>query len=325
VGNLAAWGKGRTFPAVDPANLPRVVTLDTKELLASSEATKDRARPTDLQPPPKKDAPPAPDPPPPPPPAARAALEEADPCALLEGLGPWPTAVPPAAAPAPRLATTLALRFAGDRGPALVLGRHGLARTAALAFDPADLAAWDGFAAAAARLVRGLAAMGPGPAAAVEEVAGGRGGTRVAVVLAGPPADTAPVPRVEALHPEGDSPAALPVERTGPRRFAVTLPPGPPGPRALVLRTADGGAVPLGLLDPGPPAAAPDAGFPARLAAAAGLPPGGALPPAGPGGPGPARSRGREAPLLVAAALLLLLEAGLRRRGGELDRAAGAR
>ncbi len=335
LGNLSAWGKGRTFPAVDPASLPRIVTLDTERIVAAGKEAREKAKPLpDLTPPPSKKAPgagteakppgaeakPVPEPPKPP---ARSALEAADPCALLEGLAPWPAAVPPESAPEARQATTLALRFAGEGGPALVLGRHGLGRTAVLSFDPGDLAAWERFGPAMARLVRGLAPPGPGPAV---EVLGSRAeaaGTWVRFEVRGAAEETLPVPRVEALDPAGDSPAAVPVEREGARRFAALVPPGPPGPRTLVVRVPGGNDCPVAWFEAGGarPGRARDPGLAARVAAASGaaLVEGGALPPPPPPRPGrPVRvPLGLE--LLVAAALLLVVDTALRRlrTGGE--------
>jgi hypothetical protein len=327
LGNLATWGKGRTYPAVDPATLPRIITLDTQVLVAAGKEALAKAKPLpDVTPPPSKDAPPRkPDRPPAPKegpkPPARAALEAADPCALLEGIGPWPAAVPPESAPEARQATTLALRFAGEGGPALVLGRHGLGRTAVLSFDPADLAAWEGFADAMARLLRGLAPAGPGPSVEVLDAAPAAGGTRVRFEVRGSDDGPLPVPRVEVLDPAGDTPSAAAVEREGAHRFAALVPPGPPGPRTLVVSTGEPGApgVPVSWFDPGgPPPRRPwDPGLAARVAAAAGavLVGEGPLP-----GPGPARPREPvrrplEVPLLALAALLLAVDTGLRRAG----------
>jgi hypothetical protein len=325
LGSLSAWGKGRTFPAVDPASLPRVVTLDTERIVAAGKEAREKAKPLpDVTPPPSKNPPetkppgpetkPRPEPPKPP---ARTALETADPCALLEGLAPWPAAVPPEAAPEARQATTLALRFAGEAGPALVLGRHGLGRTAALSFDPGDLAAWERFGPAMARLLRGLAPPGPGPAVEVLGAAPGPAGTRVRFEVRGAAEETLAVPCVEALDPAGDSPAAVPVEREGARRFAAVVPPGPPGPRTLVVRVPGAYDCPVAWFDAGGPRRGRpwDPGLAARVAAAAGatLVGEGGLPPPAPPRPGkPVRvPLGLE--LLVAAAVLLVLDTALRR------------
>jgi hypothetical protein len=320
LGNLSSWGKGRTFPAVDPETLPRVVTLDTERVVAAGKEALAKARPAPDLPTPPSDVPP-PKPSPggsPPEPAPRVALEAADPCALLEGLGAWPAAVPPEAAPEARQATTLALRFAGAGGPALVLGRHGLGRTAVLSFDPADLAAWEGFPPAMARLVRGLAAAGPGPAVELLGATPGVEGTRVSFEVRGGGEGPLPPPRVEALHPSGDSPSAVPVEREGARRFAALLPPGKPGARTLVVRTGGAGdpGVPLAWFDRGPaPAAPPDPTRAARIARAAGATyVEGDLPPFPPARPGRPERVPVGLPLVVAAALLFLADTVLRRR-----------
>jgi hypothetical protein len=327
LGNLAVWGKGRTFPAVDPASLPRVVTLDTERIVAAGKEALAKAKPLpDVTPPPSKDAPPKPpdreptamEPPKPP---ARAALEAADPCALLEGIGPWPPAAPPESAPEARQATTLALRFAGEGGPALVLGRHGLGRTAALSFDPSDLAPWEGFAAAMARLVRGLAPAGPGPAVEVLGAEPVEGGTRVRFEVRGSGEGPLPVPRVEVLDPAGDTPSAAPVEREGAHRFAALVPPGPAGPRTLVV--AAGGpevpGIPVAWFEPGggPKARPWDPGLAARVAAAAGavLVGEGPLPAPGPARPGTPVRTPLELPFAALAALLLAVDTGLRRAG----------
>jgi hypothetical protein len=326
LGYLAQWGGGRSFPAVDPGVLPRVVTLDTRRIVEAGEEAVKRAKPLpDAPPPPERDPPPAPPSPPAKPappsgPPARVALEAADPSALLEGLGPWPAAVPPEAAPEARQATTLALRFAEGGGPALVLGRHGLGRTAVLVFDPSDLAGWEGFAPALARIARGLAPAGPGPRVEVVAVEPGAAGTRVVFDVRGDGDGTLPVPRVEALDPGGDSPAAVPVERESARRFAARVPPGAPGPRTLVVRAggaADSG-VPLGWFDPGAPAAAApwDPDLPSRIARGAGVPlVTGDLPPPGPARDGPPGRVPAGTAMLVAAAVALVLDTALRRMG----------
>jgi hypothetical protein len=212
----------------------------------------------------------------------------------------------------------VALRFAGDHGPALVLGRHGLGRTAALVFDPADVAGWDGFGAAMARLVRSLAPVVPGSPVQAARVRPTAAGTAVRIDVRGD--GILPPPRVEALDPRGDSPASVPVLRLAPRSFEVVLPPGLPGFRALAVHAGPPGepGFPLAIFDPGPaprPPADPEA--PRRLADAAGVPcvPLHAIPPPEPARPGPGRRRPLEWPFLVAAALLLAVDTGLRRAG----------
>ena len=322
MGNLASWGRGRSWPALDPAAIPEVVTLDTRRIVQAGKEATAKAKPTDLPAPPKQSPKPEPkrEPPPDkpkPPKDDRVAVAAADPCALIEGLGPWPAARPPEAAPEPRLATTLALRFEGNRGPALVLGRHGLGRTAALALDPADWAASDSFAPFAARLARGLAPATGGPAVALLGAEASGDGARVRFELAG--TGVAAAPGVVALHTSGDTPSPVPVEREGARRFAALVPPGPAGPRTLVVRAAgpDGPAVPLAWFDSGPPPpAVPDPAAPRRLAEAAGVPfVEGALPPPTPVQGGPTRPVPGGAWLAALAALLLAADAGLRRAG----------
>ncbi len=319
MGNLSQWGRGRTFPALDPEDLPQIVTLDTRRFVeAGRDAVKKGMPAPDQRPPPSERPPEAKAlPTEPRKPLSRVALESADPCAALEGLGPWPPAVPPEAAPEARLATTLALRFAEGRGPAVVLGRHGLGRTAVLAFDPADMAEDPGFAPAMARLVRALASAAAAPPASVLAVVPGLEGTRVRFEVRAAGVGPAPTPRVEMLDPRGDSPAAVPVERDGARRFAALLPPGPAGFRTLVVRSGgrDDPGTPLGLFDPGPPPPpAPDPGVPARIAAAAGVPLlDGPLPPWPPAGPGPSRPVPAALWLAAAAAFCLVGDAAMRR------------
>ncbi|MCK6481230.1 MAG: hypothetical protein L6R43_14145, partial [Planctomycetes bacterium] len=322
LGSLSDWGGGRTFPAVDPATLPEIVTLDTRRVQAAGrEAAKKGERDPDLDPPPGTGPPKPPEktpekPLPPPAPPAKAALLPADPCAVLEGLAPFAPAVPPEAPPAARQATTVALRFEGDRGPALVLGRHGLGRTGVLAADPADLAASEEFPAAAARILRSLAPAAAGAGVSLVSVEAEAAGTRVRFEVR---ADgVAPIPRVELLDAAGDGPAPAAVERAGARRFEVVLPAEAAAYRTLVVRTGEGdGGTPLGFFDPGPAAArAADPDLPRRVAAAAGavfvegeLPP---PPPAGPGAPVPVPAGVWVA---VAGAILLLADAILRRAG----------
>jgi len=319
LGNLAAWGRGRTWPAVDPETLPQVVTLDTRAVMAAGkEASKGTPVP-DVPVPTEAAAAPVPRSPPPAPPAAPAtvAVEEDEPSALVAGLGPWPPAVPPDAAPEPRLATAVALRFAGGRGPALVLGRHGLGRTAALVPSAGGAAwtAWDGYAPAMARIVRGLAPATPPSPVAVLEPEAGADGTRVRFEVRGE--GTMPLPRVEALRPSGDSPAAVPVGRLGARRFAALLPPGTPGHRTLVLLREGEPPVPFGAFDPGPPPPdRPDAGAARRLAERAGVAfVEGRLPPAPPSRPGPPRRVPLAPWLLGVAAALLVADLALRNAG----------
>ncbi|MHC4822205.1 MAG: vWA domain-containing protein, partial [Planctomycetota bacterium] len=191
LGNLAQWGKGRTYPAVDPRRLPQVVTLDTRRVVADADALSKSEPAPDLTPPetdlpeadPEKDTTAESDPETPGP----VAVVPVDPSALLEDLGSWPAAVPPVAAPEPRLATTVALGFENDGGPVLVLGRHGLGRTAVLVpgadgglgDDPASWHRWEGWAAAMTRLARGLAPVPPPSPVEVVDRFATESGTRV--------------------------------------------------------------------------------------------------------------------------------------------------
>ena len=324
LGSLSNWGGGRTFPAVDPANLPRVVTMDARRIVeAGKEASRRGERDPDLTPPTPPERPPEtpPERPPPekPPGPIPVPLEAVDPCAVLEGLPPFHPALPPEAAPAARQSTTLALRFSGDGGPALVLGRHGLGRTAVLVADAAELAASPAFPAAAARIVRSLAAAPPAAPAVLRSVHPGEMGTRVAFELPAGSGGAAPVPRVEVLDAAGDGPAPAPVVRTGDRRFEVTVPGEGARWRTLVVRTggAEGAGSPLGFFDPGSPPPDPaDGDLPARVAALAGIPLlEGPLPPPPPGRPGAPMPSPAGPWLGVLAALLLLSDAALRRAG----------
>jgi hypothetical protein len=245
-----------------------------------------------------------------------------EPVALLEGLGPWPDAAVPDAPPEPRLASQVALAFPGEDGPVLVLGRHGLGRTAllvpgaggGLGGTPGDWSRWEGFAPAMARLVRGLA---PAPAATpvdVVEVLPSAEGALVTLEVHAPRDVVVEAPDVHPWDDLGDPRARLPVARSGDSRFDVRLPAGPPAARTLAVALADGTIVPVVAFDPGVRPAAPDPGAPERLARAAGVTyVETALPAPPPGTPGPPR-RVPLAPLLALASLLFLLaDAAVRR------------
>ncbi len=335
LGSLAVRGRGRTYAALDPSALPRIVTMDAVRFAGEAGAAARKA--PDLPDPPQRPAdPPPPDPSPDPAvprgqekerdgDATPLPVEAADPVAALEGLGPWPPALPPEAAPDARPATAVALRFAGGGPPLLVLGRHGLGRTAffAAAADggdpprtPGPWPTWERYGAFAARLVRALASPPAGSPAEVVSVVAGFEGTAVVLEVGGEGA--LPAPRVELLHARGDSPAGLDVVRVGDRRFRVPLPPADPGPRLLLLSPAGATApIPVAVADPGPPPDGPLHADPlARLLDGTGAAPlRGGVPPAAPPRPGPPLRRPLAGALLAAAVAAFVADAALRRWG----------
>jgi hypothetical protein len=329
LGNLAQWGKGRTYPAVDPRRLPQVVTLDTRRVVADADALSKSEPAPDLTPPetdlpeadPEKDTTAGSDPETPGP----VAVVPVDPSALLEDLGSWPAAVPPVAAPEPRLATTVALGFENDGGPVLVLGRHGLGRTAVLVpgadgglgDDPASWHRWEGWAAAMTRLARGLAPVPPPSPVEVVDRFATESGTRVTLRWNAPRDTVLDEPAVRLLQSSGDTPVSLPVVRAGDALFHVHLPPGERGPRTLAA-TLHGVTAAVAVFDPGPHSPAEDPGAVRELARRTGATlVTGDLPEPPPPLPGPPR-RTPLLPWLAAAALgLFLLDTGLRRTGAE--------
>jgi len=137
---LAKWGRGRPMLAL-PHEIPQVVTQDTQRIVkARGERGKDaeRAPPTEEKP---EEPAPAAEPPPPPPPPPPAALEiVAEPGAPLDMLkGLLPEELPKVAAPEEgklRFASWVAAR-AGPAGPPLLAYfRLGLGSAAALTVDP---------------------------------------------------------------------------------------------------------------------------------------------------------------------------------------------
>jgi hypothetical protein len=141
---LAKWGKGRPMLAL-PHEIPQVVTQDTQRIVrVREERGKDAERaPPDEEKPPEKPEPPPPvdEPPPPPPPPPPAALAiVAEPGAPLDMLkGFKPEELPRVAAPEEgelRFAAWVAAR-AGEDGPPLVsYFRLGLGTAAVLTADP---------------------------------------------------------------------------------------------------------------------------------------------------------------------------------------------
>lgn len=304
VNTIAEWGGGASWQAIDPRDLPAVVTMDTRRVLdAKREIERERSKDVTAgpeKPPDEPSPPPEPERPPEPPPAKPVPVRAA-PAPVLAGLEfpPLPEVEPERA----RFPARVALATEGG-APVLTLWRFGGGRVAHLAADPAAWADWPDLGRFLAQLVR-LLAGGPGDAVAPAPAIEVRPGAILVRTDGGEP-------KLVAEGPGGER--ELPLERSGPATWRAAPPEGAPG-EVFLLRatTPEGGVAVAAAVAPAAPEA-PRGVEPAaiaRLAAAAGRP-AGRIPPE----PRPARRPGREPlelPFLVAALALLPVDTALRR------------
>ncbi len=299
LGSLAGWGAGRFWPALDPRELPRVVTLDTRRVIRtakpparpSPDVTAGRER--------EKPRPPAP------PPAPPAAVRLAAPLPFLGGLAFPP--LPGVERTAPRFPARVAL-VTEEGTPVLLFWRYGSGRVALFAADPGDWAAWPDLGRFLVQVSRFLAGGTAGPGAAGPRLA--IRGDRVEVTLE----EGAREP-LEARVEAGGARTPLPLARTGPRTFSGRLPPAPPGTLQVVtVRDGRGGESAAARIAPRPAeetARGLDGDRLRALARAAGVEPGRIPPP-----PPPERRPGRHPahlPFLLAALVLIPVDTAIRR------------
>jgi len=302
LGSLARWGAGQFHAATDPRDLPRLVTLDARQVV-------DAARPPEGEPAPDVTAgskdpetpPPEEERPPEPPPGEPVAVRAESPLPFLEGLA-FPT-LPEVSPSTPRFPAQVAL--SGGEDPVLLVWRYGAGRVALFTGDPGAWIGWEDlprFLAQVVRLLAGAEGEGGGPAP-VLSVAGGE----VEVETEGP------LPSVSVRREGEELPVAL--MRVGPGRWRGLLPEGPEGALLEVEARVDGGRPATATLVSPPGHEAGDRGIDAaeieRLAGAAGGSPGRV-----PSAPPPRRRPGREPrhlPFLLAALLLLPVDVAARR------------
>jgi hypothetical protein len=229
LGSLALWGRGRFYPANDPSELPRVVTLDTQRVIEAE-------RPPDTKPSPDVTAgtsdpkPTKPDEPEQPAVTEPVPVSAAAPLPFLEGLA-FPT-LPEVEPVEPRFPAQTALVTA-DGSPALTIWRFGEGRVAHFAGDLVAWQNWEDYPRFLAQLCRQLAGTAedgrvPGPGVRIV-------GQRVI-------ASTPEPPRTGTAVIDGQE-TTLAFRRTGPGEYEATLPPVPAGSLIRAAVTAADGAV----------------------------------------------------------------------------------
>jgi Mg-chelatase subunit ChlD len=136
---LAQWGAGK-FWLAQPHEIPQVVTQDTLRVVKGRDTRgedAERAPPTEEPPEPPPETPPPPEPPPPPRPRLPIVAVAGVPRDMLKGIED--DDLPRVAAPEegePRFASWVAARAGADGPPLLAYFRFGLGTSAALVVDP---------------------------------------------------------------------------------------------------------------------------------------------------------------------------------------------
>ncbi len=157
LGSLALWGKGRFYPADDPRELPRVVTLDTRRVIDTERPPPPGEASPDVTAGSSDPEPPTPEEPEQPPPADPVTVAAASPLPFLSGLS-FPT-LPEVEPVEPRFPAQTAL-VTPDGNPALTFWRFGEGRVAHFAGDILAWEDWEEYPRFLAQLCRQMAGTG---------------------------------------------------------------------------------------------------------------------------------------------------------------------